>query len=207
MRPRGKPLEVIDHDFSTIRATPYGLYDMRKNTGFINLSTSADTSEFAVESIRRWWNLRGGLDYPHAGRLLLTADCGGSNGYNRRMFKKYLADFARESGLEIHVCHYPPGCSKYNRIERRLFSQISISIQGRPLTSLSVFQKLIEHSDTTTGLHVQCVLDENAYAKGQKISDKSFAALPIIHDDTLGDWNYTLFPSYLRFLKPYATAR
>ena len=103
---------------------------------------------------------------------MLTADCGGSNGYNRRMFKKYLADFALEAGLEIHVCHYPPGCSKYNKIERRLFSQISISMQGRPLASVSVFQKLIEHTLTSTGLKVQCALDENVYLKGQKISDK-----------------------------------
>ena len=137
LRPVGEPLEVVDHDFATVRATPYGLYDIQRNTGFVNLSTSADTSEFAVESLRRWWNLRGRFDYPQAKRLLLTADCGGSNGYNRRMFKKYLADFALETGLEIHVCHYPPGCSKYNKIERHLFSQISISIQGRPLTSVS----------------------------------------------------------------------
>ena len=136
--------------------------------------------------------MRGRLDYPHAKRLLLTADCGGSNGYNRRMFKKYLADFALEAGLEIHVCHYPPGCSKYNKIERRLFSQISISMQGRPLTSVSVFQKLIEHTLTSTGLTVQCLLDENVYLKGQKISDKRFAALPVIHDIHLGDWNYVI---------------
>lgn len=195
MRPVGEPLEVVDHDFATVRATPYGLYDIRKKAGFVNLSTSADTSEFAVESIRRWWNLRGRFDYPQAKRLLLTADCGGSNGYNRRMFKKYLADFALETGLEIHVCHYPPGCSKYNKIERRLFSQISISMQGRPLTSVSVFQKLIENTVTVTGLNVQCVLDENSYVKGQEISDELFAALPVIHDDELGDWNYTFSPT------------
>ena len=153
---------------------------------------SADTSEFAVESLRRWRNLRGQLDYPHVKRLLLTADCGGSNGYHRRMFKKYLADFALESGLEIHVCHYPPGCSKYNKIERRLFSQISISMQGRPLTSVSVFQKLIEHTLTSTGLTVQCLLDENIYLKGEKISNKRFAALPVIHNIHLGDWNYVI---------------
>ena len=197
MRPVGKPLKVVDHDFATLRATPYGLYDIQKNTGFVNLSTSADTSEFAVESIRRWWNLRGKFDYPQAKRLLLTADCGGSNGYNRRMFKKYLADFALESGLEVHVCHYPPGCSKYNKIERRLFSRISISMQGRPLTSVSVFQKLIEHTVTTTGLKVQCALDENSYITGQQISDKSFAALPVTHDNELGDWNYAFFPASL----------
>ena len=108
------------------------------------------------------------------------------------MFKKYLADFALESGLEIHVCHYPPGCSKYNKIERRLFSQISISMQGRPLTSVSVFQKLIESALTSTGLTVQCLLDENVYLKGQKISDKRFAALPVIHNIHLGDWNYVI---------------
>ena len=192
MRPFGKPLEVRDHDFSTVRATPYGLYDIRNHKGFVNLTLSADTSEFAVGSLRRWWNLRGQLDYPHAKRLLLTADCGGSNGYHRRMFKKYLADFALESGLEIHVCHYPPGYSKYNKIERRLFSQISISMQGRPLTSVSVFQKLIEHTLTSTELTVQCALDENVYLKGQKISDKRFAALPVIHDIRLGDWNYVI---------------
>ena len=188
---------MIDHDFSTVRATPYGLYDVQKNAGFVNLSLSADTSEFAVESIRRWWNQRGKFDYPEAGRLLLTADCGGSNGYNRRMFKKYLADFALETGLEIHVCHYPPGCSKYNKIERRLFSQISISMQGHPLTSISTLQKLIENAATLTGLKVQCVLDENSYAKGQKISDKRFAALPVTHDNELGEWNYTFSASSL----------
>ena len=196
-RPFGTPLEVLDHDFSTVRATPYGLYDLQRNTGFVNLSLSADTSEFAVESIRRWWNQRGKSDYPGAGRLLLTADCGGSNGYNRRMFKKYLADFALETGLEIHVCHYPPGCSKYNKIERRLFSQISVSMQGHPLTSISTLQKLIESAATVTGLKVQCVLDENSYVKGQKISDRRFASLPVTHDNELGDWNYMVSPSCL----------
>ena len=160
----------------------------------MNLGQSSDTSEFAVESIRRWWNTSGKNAYPNAHRILITADCGGSNGYNRRMFKKYLADFSSESGLEVHVSHYPPGTSKYNKIEHRLFSQISMSMQGQPLISMYVFQQLICHTTTTTGLTVDCVMDKNTYEKGQKISDNILNALPVTHKAILGDWNYFFSP-------------
>ena len=185
---------VNDHDFAEKKAVPYGVYDIGANHGFVNLGQSSDTSEFAVESIRRWWNASGKNVYPNAHRVLITADCGGSNGYNRRMFKKYLADFASETGLEVHVCHYPPGTSKYNKIEHRLFSQISMSMQGQPLISMYVFQQLIRHTATTTGLTVDCVMDTNSYEKGQKISDNILNTLPVTHKAILGDWNYFFSP-------------
>ena len=184
--------KVNDHDFGEQRVTPYGIYDYGRNKGFINLGNSSDTAEFAVESIRRWWHTEGSSAYPGCKHILILADNGGSNGSNRRMFKKYLSDLSKETGLMFYVCHYPSGTSKYNPIEHRLFSEISKSIQAQPLTDIDTFKNLISHTETTTGLSVTCAIDENVYEKGQTISNSDFNALPVIPSKVVSRLNYTV---------------
>jgi len=197
-QPTGEPEEVNDHDFADralgefAKAIPYGVYDVANNEGWVNVGDVADTSEFAVESIRRWWNSLGKERFPHATRLLITADAGGSNGYRVRAWKVELAKLAAETGLQIVVCHYPPGTSKWNKIEHRMFSFITMNWRGRPLTSLRTIIELISATTTTTGLTIQADYDSNWYPKGVKVSDAELAALPLTPHDFHGEWNYTI---------------
>lgn len=187
---KGSPRAVNDHDFYDELAVPYGIYDYNHNVGFVNLGRSKDTPEFAVESLSRWWDNYGCFIYPDAKKILLLADSGGSNGYDRRMFKKYLADLAKKLGVVFYVCHYPPGCSKYNRIERRYFSMISISTQAQPVDSLEEFAELIKYTTTETGLKSMCVIDYNVYHTGQKIGKREYEALPIRRSSVVSKLNY-----------------
>ena len=199
--PRGEPVRVDTHDFPDHklgRAVPYGIYDVVANTGWVNVGTDHDTAAFAVESIRRWWNGAGRATYPTAGRLLITADAGGSNGYRTRTWKTELARFAAETGLTITVCHLPPGTSKWNRIEHRLFSHITMNWRGRPLTSHEVIVQSIAATTTKTGLTIHAELDTNPYPTGIQVSDDELAALPITRHRFHGDWNYTLHPQHPR---------
>ncbi|MBB5891432.1 hypothetical protein BJ998_002628 [Kutzneria kofuensis] len=201
-RPTGEPIEVEDHHFffsgpDVEQAIPYGVYDIARNTGWVNVGVDHDTAMFAVESIRRWWKARGSLDYPRATRLLITADAGGSNGYRYRVWKSELAVLAAETGLAITVCHFPPGTSKWNKIEHRLFSHITLNWRGRPLTSHEVVVKTIEATRTHTGLRVEAALDTGDYPTGVAISKERFDALPLRRHTTHGTWNYTLHPQPL----------
>jgi hypothetical protein len=196
-RPQGCPEEVSTHDFMDLkngRAAPYGIYDLVNNTGFVNVGTSADTAAFAVESIRRWWLSMGQESYPTATKLLITADGGGSNGSRVRLWKTELQSFANETGLEISVCHFPPGTSKWNKIEHRMFSYISQNWRGKPLISIETIVNLIGSTKTKTGLKIQTAVDTNQYVKGIKITDAEMAALGILKNDFHGEWNYTLNP-------------
>ena len=194
-RPRGDPVKVRDHGFADRgegHAIPYGVYDVGANTGFVNVGTDHNTAALAVESIRRWWDLAGRDAYPAAARLLVCCDAGGSNGWRNRAWKAGLADLAAGTGLEITCCHFPPGTSKWNKIEHRLFSQITLNWRGRPLTSHDVIINTIAAVRTATGLTVTAVLDENRYPAGARISD---AQIKDIEDRTLtrhafhGEWN------------------
>jgi hypothetical protein len=196
-RPPGEPVKVKTHDFPDAelgKAIPYGIYDISANAGWVNIGTDHDTAAFAVESIRRWWKMAGQGDYPLARRLLITADCGGSNGYRTRAWKAELAALAAETGLEITVCHFPPGTSKWNKVEHRLFSAITLNWRGRPLTSHEVIVNTIAATTTATGLRVRAELGTGTYTTGVKISDRQMEALPITRHDWHGDWNYTLRP-------------
>jgi Rhodopirellula transposase DDE domain len=196
-RPRGDPVRVCDHDFPGPhqgKAIPYGIYDLTANAGWVNVGTDHNTAQFAVESIRRWWQARGRQDYPAARRLLITADAGGSNGYRTRAWKAGLAQLAAETGLDITCCHFPPGTSKWNKIEHRLFSAITMNWRGRPLTSHQVIVNSIAATTTRTGLTVAAQLDPGSYPAGIKISKALMAALPLTRHDWHGDWNYTLHP-------------
>jgi len=196
-RPKGNPVAVRTHDFMDAelgKVTPYGVYDLAANTGWVNVGTDHDTAAFAVESIRRWWNADGASTYPTARRLLITADAGGSNGYRTRAWKAELAAFAEETGLAITVCHFPPGTSKFNKIEHRLFCHITMNWRGQPLTSHEVIVNSIAATTTTTGLRVVAELDPGAYPEGVKIPDRQMDALPLDRNPWHGDWNYTLRP-------------
>ncbi|MER7598471.1 ISAzo13 family transposase [Streptomyces hydrogenans] len=196
--PKGLPAQVRTHDFldrqGPGKAIPYGIYDIAANTGWVSVGTDHDTAAFAVASIRRWWQARGSRDYPRATRLLITADAGGSNGYRTRAWKTELAALAAETGLEITVCHMPPGTSKWNKIEHRLFSHISMNWRGRPLTSHDVIVNSIKATTTHTGLTVHAELDPSTYDTGIKVTDTDIDALPIHRHRFHGDWNYTLYP-------------
>jgi transposase len=199
--PRGKPVRVDTHDFPDRelgRTVPYGIYDVTANTGWVNVGADHDTAAFAVESIRRWWNGAGRATYPTAGRLLITADAGGSNGYRTRTWKTELSRFAAETGLTITVCHLPPGTSKWNRIEHRLFSHITMNWRGRPLTSHEVIVQSIAATTTKTGLTVHAELDASPYPTGIQVRDDELAALPMTRHRFHGDWNYTLHPQHPR---------
>jgi transposase len=196
-RPKGQPVRVRDHDFASEaegKAIPYGIYDLAANAGWVNVGTDHDTAAFAVESVRRWWNARGRTDYPAAERLLITADAGGSNGYRTRAWKTGLAALAAESGLEITVCHFPPGTSKWNKIEHRLFSHITMNWRGRPLTSHEVIVQSIAATTTATGLTVHAEPGPASYPAGTQVSNAQMKALPLTRHDWHGDWNYTLRP-------------
>ncbi|MGW3466306.1 ISAzo13 family transposase, partial [Streptomyces olivaceoviridis] len=179
-RPAGEPVLVRTHDFldrqGPGKAIPYGIYDIAANTGWVSVGTDHDTAAFAVASIRRWWQARGRHDYPAAARLLITADAGGSNGYRTRAWKTELAALAAETGLDITVCHMPPGTSKWNKIEHRLFSHISMNWRGRPLTSHDVIVNSIAATTTRTGLKVHAELDPGTYDTGIKVTDRPAAA-------------------------------
>jgi transposase len=197
-QPAGEPTRANVHDFKDptmgefAKAIPYGVYDVGNDEGWVSVGDCADTAEFAVESIRRWWNTLGKARFPTATRLLVTADAGGSNGYRVRAWKWHLAKLAKETGLEITVLHYPPGTSKWNKIEHRLFSFISINWRGRSLTDIRTIVELIAATTTTTGLTVQASYDPNWYPTGQKVSDADFAAIPLRRHDWHGEWNYTI---------------
>ena len=196
-RPAGEPARVKRHDFPDLeqgKAIPYGIYDLAADTGWVNVGTDHDTAAFAVESIRRWWNDAGRAAYPGARRLLITADAGGSNNPRTRAWKHELAAFALQAGLEITACHFPPGTSKWNKIEHRLFSHITMNWRGRPLTSHEVIVAAIAATTTGTGLRVRAELDTGSYPPGATISDEQMAALPLRRHDWHGDWNYTLYP-------------
>jgi hypothetical protein len=196
--PTGEPERVNVHDFADpalgeyAKAIPYGIYDVANDEGWVNVGDTADTAEFAVESIRRWWNQMGHDRFADAERLLVTADAGGSNGYRLRAWKVQLAHLAAETGLDITVCHYPPGTSKWNRIEHRMFSFITVNWRGRPLTSLRTVIELISATTTKTGLTIQADYDPNWYPTGVKITNKELAAVPLDPHEFHGEWNYTI---------------
>jgi hypothetical protein len=198
-RPSGQPIHVEDHAFfagpRVTTVLPYGIYDIAANTGWVNVGIDHDTAAFAVASIRRWWQARGRFDYPNASRLLITADAGGSNSYRYRLWKSELAAFAAEAGLAITVCHFPPGTSKWNKIEHRLFSHITMNWRGRPLTSHEVVLNTIAATTTATGLRVEAVLDEAAYPTGIAVTREQLQTLPITAHDRRGIWNYSIAPA------------
>ena len=196
-RPQGCPDEVNVHDFvdkELGKAIPYGVYDIGANAGCVSVGIDHDTAQFAVNAIRRWRDTMGGERYPRADRLMITADGGGSNGSRVRLWKVELQKFADETGLTIGVCHYPPGTSKWNKIEHRLFCHITQNWRGRPLTSRSAVVELIAATTTKKGLTVRCELDANTYEKGVKVSDAEMAALNIEGDAFHPEWNYTIKP-------------
>jgi hypothetical protein len=198
LRQKKDPILVNVYDFKDKelgKVNPYGVYDITNNSGWVNVGIDNDTASFAVESIRRWWNMMGCKVYPEAKKLMITADCGGSNGYRVRLWKMELQKFADETGLEISVCHFPPGTSKWNKIEHRLFSQITLNWRGKPLTSYEVVVNLIAATTTSKGLEVKCMLDENEYPKGIKIDKKQVEDLDIVRDEFHGEWNYTFKPT------------
>ncbi len=197
LRPAGDPEKVRVHDFlipELGRATPYGVYDMARNTGWVSVGMDHDTATFAVETIRRWWRSMGRAAYPEARRLLITADAGGSNGARVRLWKLELQKLADETGLRIAVCHFPPGTSKWNKIEHRLFSYISQNWRGKPLVSHEVIVNLIAATTTRTGLQVQAELDTGSYPAGQKVSDQQMAVIRLRRDKFHGEWNYMISP-------------
>jgi hypothetical protein len=193
-RPKGQPETVQVHDFGKQKDVPYGVYDLGLNAGWVSVGTDHDTSAFAVESIRRWWNMMGREAYPEARRLLITADSGGSNGARVRLWKLELQKLADETGLEISVCHFPPGTSKWNRIEHRLFSFITKNWRGKPLVSHEVIVDLIAATTTRTGLRVQSQLDTGKYPKGIKVGKQEFATIQLRPDLFHGEWNYAITP-------------
>jgi len=200
LRPKGDPEKVRVHDFlipELGRANPYGIYDIGLNVGWVSVGVDHDTAEFAVESIRRWWRSMGQQAYPKSTSLLITADGGGSNGSRVRLWKLELQKFADESALSIAVCHFPPGTSKWNKIEHRLFSRITQNWRGKPLVSLEVIVSLIAATRTNTGLKVHSELDTRVYAKGVKVSDQEIAQLNIHRDQFHGEWNYEIHPRKL----------
>lgn len=197
LRPKGNPEKVRVHDFMIPelgKVAPYGIYDQTMNAGWVNVGTDHDTSAFAVQSIRLWWNSMGHQAYPDASKLLITADSGGSNGYRVRLWKLELQKLADQTGLEISVCHFPPGTSKWNKIEHRLFSFITQNWRGKPLVNHQVIVDLISATTTRTGLHVRCNLDKNSYPSGIKVSDEEMTDVSIQRNEFHGEWNYSILP-------------
>src|SRR5205809_289608 len=195
----GQPVRVRAHDFpdkDAPKAVPYGVYDLAADTGWVSVGCDGDTAAFAVATLRRWWNSVGSVAYPTSRRLLICGDAGGSNGYRLRLWKVELAGFAAETGLTVTVCHFPPGTSKWNKIEHRLFNHISMNWRGRPLTSHEVVVELIGATTTRTGLSVHAELDTGTYPRGIKVTDKVMTALkPRIKPDKFhGEWNYKVLP-------------
>ena len=197
-RARGAPVEVRTHDFMDRelgKVNPYGVYDQTANAGWVSVGTDHDTAEFAVESIRRWWFKMGAARYPNARELLITADGGGSNGYRVRLWKIALQGLSNETGLIVRVCHFPPGTSKWNKIEHRMFSFISLNWRGKPLVSHEVIVNLIGSTRTANGLTIQAELDTTAYPKGVKVSDEALSKLNLTRASFHGEWNYTIAPN------------
>ena len=198
LRSSGRPILVNTHDFPDEeqgKAVPYGVYDIAKDEGYVSVGVSGDTAQFSVASIRAWWEHLGQGRYPNAKTLTITADAGGSNSYRIRMWKTELQTLADETGLQITVCHFPPGTSKWNKIEHRLFSYISINWRAKPLISRQVVIDLISSTTTSTGLKVYARLDENEYPTKLKVTDEQLAAVQIERDDFHPEWNYTIIPS------------
>jgi len=192
-----EPIKVLDHDFPIKelgKATPYGIYDIMKNAGFINVGISGDTAEFAVESIKKWWYEMGQKTYPKTSSIYITADSGGSNGVRVRLWKVKLQELSNELGLTLKISHFPPGTSKWNKIEHKLFSFISKNWRGKPLISLAVIVNLISATTTNAGLTVKCVVDRNEYKKGIEVSDEELEKVNLQKDDFHGDWNYSIVP-------------
>ena len=197
-RKKKDPIKVLDHDFPIKelgKVTPYGIYDIGRNEGFVNLGISSDTSEFAVESISRWWLTLGKNTYPNTTRLYINCDGGGSNGSRNRLFKFQLQQFANQSGLTVHVSHFPPGTSKWNKIEHRMFCYITSHWKGQPLISVETVIQLIGSTTTTTGLKIICVKDDAVYKIGIKVSDRDFETINITGMNTFPAWNYIISPN------------
>ena len=196
--PKGQPIEVNGHDFpdkEVPRAVPYGVYDIADNKGWVNVGITSDTAEFAVESIRQWWRRMGEKRYPKSRKLLIFADAGGSNGYRSRLWKKEIQDFSDQECLQITVCHFPPGTSKWNKIEHRLFSFISMNWRGKPLLTYQTIISLIAATKTKTGLTVKARLDKRKYKKGIEVSKAEMEKLNLAKHKFHGEWNYTVSPS------------
>jgi hypothetical protein len=196
-QPAGQPEQVRVHDFideELGKVAPYGVYDLTANEGWVSVGIDHDTAEFAVQSIRRWWLEMGRPLYPKARRLLITADCGGSNGYRVRLWRVQLQGLADEIGLTIQVCHFPPGTSKWNKIEHRMFCHITNNWRGRPLLSRQIVVNLIGSVTTAQGLRVRAELDENTYDAGIKVTDEELATVSIERDEFHGEWNYRIRP-------------
>jgi len=194
---KGEQTEVNVYDFLSLadgKAIPYGVYDLVQNRGFVNVGIDHETAEFAVESIRRWWQRWGKALYPGKKTLLITADGGGSNGVRNRLWKQQLQELADDEHLAISVVHYPPATSKWNKIEHRLFAFISINWRAKPLTSLEVVLELISHTTTDEGLTVTALKDSQTYPTGRKVTDEELAALHLLRDVFHGEWNYTILP-------------
>jgi transposase len=200
-QPKGEPTRTKTHDFvdpELGRAVPYGVYDIANDEGWVSVGDTADTATFAVEAIRRWWDQMGRSRFPTATRLLITADAGGSNGHRLRLWQVELAKLAKQTGLEVTVAHYPPGTSKWNRIEHRMFSFISMNWRGRPLVSYRTIIELISATTTTSGLTIRAEKDLTHYETGTKISEDELAAVPLTRHEFHGDWNYTIAQSNIR---------
>ncbi len=198
-QPKGKPEHVSDHDFpdpEVSKAVPYGIYDVGANQGWVTVGTDHDTPEFAVNAIRTWWMQMGHPMYPAATHLLVTADCGGSNGYRARAWKLNLQKLADETGLTIAVCHFPPGTSKWNKIEHRMFCHITQNWRGRPLVSLEAVVSLIGAVTTRKGLRIRATLDSAKYDLGKKVTDKELAEVRLQKSDFQGAWNYSISPNW-----------
>jgi hypothetical protein len=196
-QPSGKPEDVRAHDFEDKqlgKAIPYGVYDLTANSGWVSVGIDHDTSRFATETLRRWWSKMGLVSYPKAKELLVTADSGGSNGSRVRLWKLAIQDMADATGLRIRVCHLPPGTSKWNKIEHRMFCHITENRRGRPLRSLAVIVNLIGNTRTEAGLHIKAELDTNSYPKGIEVSDEELAKVCIKRDEFHGEWNYVISP-------------
>ena len=190
--PQVKVYDFIDQELG--KAIPYGVYDLHQNQGWVSVGISSDTAEFAVNTIRTWWGQMGKDQYPAASKLLITADGGGSNSSRSRLWKKELQTFATETGIEIHVCHFPPGTSKWNKIEHRLFSYISKNWRAKPLVSLEVVVNLISNTTTEKGLKVKAKADKKLYEKGKKVTDEELEKINLAKDAFRGDWNYLIKP-------------
>ena len=198
--PKGNPTEVNAYDFidpTKGKAIPYGIYDESLNVGWVNIGVDHDTAEFAVESIRRWWSQMGEYTYPQARELLIFADGGGSNGSRNRLWKYSLQKLANELEMKIVICHFPPGTSKWNKIEHRMFSHITKNWRGKPLISYEVMVQLIGATTTTTGLKIQAQLDDSDYPKGKRISDEEMQSVNLQRADFHGEWNYMITPSQM----------
>src|SRR5688500_10163070 len=205
LRPKGDPEPVRVHDFvdkELGRATPYGVYDLARNQGWVTVGIDHDTAEFAMASIQQWWQTLGRAAYPGATSLLITADGGGSNASRSRLWKLELQRLANQTGLELRICHLPPGTSKWNKIEHRLFSYITQNWRGKPLVSYQTIVSLIAATKTRSGLTVQCELDERAYPTGRKVTDAELASINLDRDEFHGEWNYRIRPRS----RPFETA-